>query len=141
MEQYNINGTTKSIQERIEDLETACEDALEQSDDVKEETSNKIFFGRIYIGAIEDFKKALKTIEDIKVHLTMLDPTDLDYEKAFNAILEFYEKGNTIKNKIFENTQIVKMDKALCNRIIILLEHTFVPHDELPKNLIEFLNK
>lgn len=141
MEQYNLNGSTSTIQERIEELETAYNDALEQSQEAKNETSDFIYFGRLYIGALTDFKKALETIDAIKINLTMLEPGDPNYEKAFNTVLNFNMKENDLKNQIVEITQLAKQNNSLCNRITILLEHEFAPHDEFPKNLRELLNR
>jgi len=135
----NINGTTKSINERVEDLEDYYENAKELAELTKEEMSDKIVFGRMYIGSVEEFVKSLKTIDDIKLHIQMLEPLSAEYEKGFNSVVSFSEKGNELKTMIVENSQFAKNNKDLSDRLIVLLEHYFSEWDEFANNLIDFL--
>jgi len=135
----DINGSVKTIGERIEDINDSIERCRNLSEMAKSQISDHIVFGRIFITSIEEWLKAHETYEQIHTHFKMIEIGSQEYTETLNVIAEFPKQEPQLKIAIEENSRLIKSNNELKNRMIVLIEHTFNEYDKFPYLIIKYL--
>jgi len=131
----------KTMEERIDSLEFAIEECEEFSELAKEEIGDNIIFGRMFIKSIERYLESHRIIEGIGLHLKCLESGSQESLEASKIVGEFFNKEQKLKEKIENNSRLVKQNDELKRRIVILIEHTFNEIDsKFPFLLISYFN-